>query len=58
MEIDWKTADRIVVVNPDFKEFMSSVTKSIKINQPAVHGFDKLLTEAELEVHLHKMRDK
>jgi hypothetical protein len=54
-EIDWKTADRIAAINPDFKEFVSSVTKSVKINQPAVSGFDKLLTDAELDIHLKKM---
>ena len=57
-EIDWKTVDRIAALNLDFKEFVSSVAKSVKINQPAVNGFDKLLTDAELEVHLKKMLGK
>lgn len=35
--------------------YFSSVTNSVKINQPAVSGFDKAYTEAELEVHLKKM---
>ena len=52
--IDWKTVDRIADLNPDFKEFISSVAKSVKINQPAVNGFDKLLTDTELEGHLKK----
>jgi len=54
-EIDWKTVDRIAAVNTDFAEFISSVAKSVKINQPAVNGFDKLLTDAELQVHLKKL---
>ena len=57
-EIDWKTVDRIAALNPDFKEFVSSVAKSVKINQPAVNGFDKLLTDTDLEVHLKKMLGK
>ena len=57
-EIDWKTVDRIAALNPDFREFVNSVAKSVKINQPAVNGFDKLLTDAELDVHLKKMLGK
>ena len=57
-EIDWKTVDRIAALNPDFKEFVNSVAKSVKINQPAVNGFDKLLTDEELDVHLKKMLGK
>ena len=57
-EIDWKTVDRIAALNPDFKDFVNSVAKSVKINQPAVTGFDKLLTDAELDVHLKKMLGK
>lgn len=57
-EIDWKTVDRIAAVNTDFEEFVSSVAKSVKINQPAVNGFDKLLTDAELEIHLKKLLGK
>jgi hypothetical protein len=54
-EIDWKTVDRIAALNPDFKEFLNSVAKSVKINQPAMNGFDKLLTDAELVILLQKM---
>ncbi len=57
-EIDWKTADRIAAVNSDFQEFISDVAKSVKINQPALNGFDKLLTEVELSVHLKKILGK
>ena len=57
-EIDWKTVDRIAALNPDFREFVNSVAKSVKINQPAVSGFDKLLTDAELDVYLKKMLGK
>jgi hypothetical protein len=57
-EIDWKTVDRIAAVNTDFEEFVGSVAKSVKINQPAVIGFDKALTDAELEVYLRKMLAK
>jgi hypothetical protein len=44
-----------VAVNPDFEEFIGSVANSVKINEPAVNGFDKLLKDAELEVHLKKI---
>ncbi len=54
-EIDWQTVDRIAALNPDFKDFVNSVAKSVKINQPAVNGFDKLFTDAELQVYLKKM---
>ena len=54
-EIDWKTVDRIAAVNKDFAEFISSVAKSVKINQPALNGFDKLFTDVELDVHLKKI---
>jgi hypothetical protein len=54
-EIDWKTVDRIAAVNTDFEEFVSSVANSVKINQPAVNAFDKVLSDAELAVHLKKM---
>ncbi|MEX0718933.1 MAG: HTH domain-containing protein [Planctomycetaceae bacterium] len=54
-EIDWKTVDRIAAVNPDFESFIESVAKSVKINQPAVNGFDRLLTDLELEAHVKKM---
>ncbi|MEX0703200.1 MAG: HTH domain-containing protein [Planctomycetales bacterium] len=54
-EIDWKTVDRIAAVNPDFEDFIGSVAKSVKINQPAVNNFDKLLSDAELELHLKRI---
>jgi len=57
-EIDWNTVDRIAALNPDFKEFVNSAAKSVKINQPAVNAFDKLLSDAELNVHLTKMLGK
>jgi hypothetical protein len=57
-EIDWKTVDRIAALNPDFKEFVSSVAKSVKINQPAVNGFDALLTDSELDVYLKQILGK
>jgi hypothetical protein len=57
-EIDWKTVDRIAAVNPDFKKFVNSVANSVKINQPAFIGFDQLMTDAELEIHLAKIVGK
>lgn len=54
MTIDWKTVDRIAKENPDFEEFISSVANSVKINQPALNRFDRLLTDMELEGHLKK----
>jgi hypothetical protein len=57
-EVDWKTMNRIAALNPNFKEFVNSVAKSVKINQPAVNGFDKLLTDTELGLHLKKILGK
>lgn len=57
-EIDWKTVDRIGAINPDFREFLNSVTNSVKINQPNVPGFDKLLADPDLDVYLTKMLDR
>lgn len=57
-EIDWETVDRIATVNTDFGEFISSVAKSVKINQPAVNDFDKVLTDDELGVYLKKIMSK
>ncbi len=54
-EIDWETVDRIAAINPGFADFISSVAKSVKINQPAVNAFDRLLTDVDLEVHVKKM---
>jgi hypothetical protein len=56
--IDWKTVDRIAELNPDFSEFISSVANSIKINQPAVAAFDRLLNDTELELHVKKLAGK
>jgi hypothetical protein len=53
--IDWKTVDRIAELNPDFEEFISCIAKSVKINQPAVSGFDKLLNDSELKDYLKKV---
>ena len=55
-DIDWNTVDRIATVNDDFREFVSSVAKSVRINQPTLDGFDKNLTDAEIGTHLRKMR--
>jgi hypothetical protein len=55
-ELDWQTVDRIAAVNPDFGGFISSVAKSVKINHLTVDGFDKILTDIELEVHLKKIQ--
>ncbi len=51
-EVDWKTIDRIAALNPDLRDFVSSVTKSVKINQPALQGFDKVFSDSELEAYL------
>jgi hypothetical protein len=37
---------------------VDSVVKSVSINQPALSGFDKLLTDAELELYLPKLGEK
>lgn len=47
--LDWKTIDRLVSANSDFREFINSVSSSVKINQAVTHGFDKVLSLEELE---------
>ena len=46
-EVDWETVNRIAEINPDFKDFVDSVGKSITINQVAAKGFDPVLTDSE-----------
>jgi hypothetical protein len=54
-EIDLQTVDRIASVNSDFAEFITSVANSVKINRRTIEDFDKVLTDADLEVFVKKM---
>lgn len=38
--LDWKTIDRLVSTNSDFRQFIQAVSSSVKINQVVAHGFD------------------
>ena len=55
-EVDWETVNRIAEINPDFKDFVDCVGKSITINQVAAKGFDPVLTDDELTEHLKRFK--
>lgn len=57
-EIDWRTIDRVAAVNSDFREFIGAVLKSVKINQPAITGFDRQLADDEMVDYLKKTTAK
>ena len=42
--LDWKTIDRLVSKNSDFRQFIKAVSSSVKINQVVAHGFDPILS--------------
>lgn len=46
-EIDWETVNRIATVNEDFTSFLDSASNSVKINQAATNGFDRVLSDDE-----------
>ena len=54
-EVDWETANRIAEDNPDFRDFISSVANSIKVNQILSAGFDPVLADKELLEHSRKL---
>ena len=56
--VDWETVNRIADINPDFKNFVDSVGKSITINQVAATGFDPVLTDSELAAYLKRFAKK
>jgi uncharacterized protein len=56
VEIDWNTVDRIAALNPDFKGFINSTAKSVKINYPSVDTFDKVLSDSELGDYVQKLQ--
>jgi hypothetical protein len=47
-DVDWETVNRIANDNDDFRDYISSVTKSIEINQPVINAFDGILTEEKI----------
>ena len=57
-ELDWETVNRIAEINPDFKDFIDCVGKSITINQVAAKGFDDVLKDYDLAAHLQRFAKK
>ncbi len=57
-EVDWETVNRIAEINPDFKDFVDCVGKSITINQIAAKEFDPVLTDSEMATHLKRFVKK
>ena len=47
-EVDWETISRVAEDNVDFKDFVSSVANSLKVNQVVAKGFDVALSDTEL----------
>jgi len=47
-QLDWKTINRLVSSNSDFKQFIQAVSSSVKINQVVAHGFDVVRSIEEL----------
>jgi hypothetical protein len=48
-DLDWETIDRICIKNPDFKDFIKSVSKSSKIKEANKTYFDEILSDDEYE---------
>lgn len=46
-EVDWETVNRIATVNEDFTSFLDSASNSVKINQAATNGFDRVLDDED-----------
>jgi len=57
-ELDWETVNRIAEINPDFRDFVDCAGKSIAINQLATSGFDAVLDDDELALHLKRIATK
>jgi len=57
-EVDWETVNRIAEINPDFKDFVDCVGKSITINHVAAKGFDPVLTDIELAAYMKRFAKK
>jgi hypothetical protein len=55
-EIDWETVNRISTVNSDFADFIRVVSNSIKINHPALSGFDPAPDGAVLDALVRKLQ--
>jgi hypothetical protein len=47
-DVDWETVNRIAKDNADFREYISSVTKSIEINQIVINAFDAIYTDEKI----------
>lgn len=58
--IDWETVDRLVEVNPDFKNFVISINDVAKSNSKTIHKdvFDKIFSESEISRHIKDKKIK
>lgn len=56
--IDWDTVDRLAYKNPDFKEFITSVINSNKINSIHKEDFDKIILGEDVAKYIkeHKIK--
>jgi hypothetical protein len=55
---DWETINHLVKLNKGFAAFVSSVEKSIKINEIAEKGFDDLYDDSKLAEYLKRFAQK
>lgn len=46
--LDWKTIERLVSTNSDFRQFIQMINSSVKINQVIAQGFDPVLSADEI----------
>ena len=58
--IDWETVDRLVEVNPDFKNFVISINDVAKSNSKTIHKdvFDKIFSDSEISRHIKDKKIK
>jgi hypothetical protein len=53
--VDWETMNRIAAINPDFADFVRAVANSVRINEPAVNGFDTVLEDDAMAAYVRKI---
>ena len=58
--IDWETVDRLIEVNPDFKNFVISINDVAKSNSKTIHKdvFDKIFSDSEISRHIKDKKIK
>lgn len=54
-QFDAVTVDRLCGLNPDFKEFVETVTSMASIQEPLKEKFDVILDDDELEEHINNV---